>query len=154
MRIDNELLFADGTWAPTTVATNVSPNVWDSGPYSGKPNANTGRDIGQGEPLWFVITVLQTCTSGGGATVDFRLRSDSNSNLTTSPVDHVSTGATGFASLTAGTQYAFRVPSGTYKRYIGAVAVIATAALTAGMFHIFLGTDLQRNTKYAGGFVV
>lgn len=152
MIIDSELLFADGTWAPTATGDNISPNVTDLGPLSGTPTANAGRDLGQGEDLWFQVIVLQTVTSGGAATVDFRFRTDSAANLTTSPVDLVSSGAIAKATLVAGYIFRTRLPSATYKRYIGANANIGTAVLTAGKFHIAVIKNIQGNTKYAGSF--
>jgi len=91
MIIDNELLFADGTWAPTATGDNISTNVTDTGPLTGigTSGPNTGRDLGQGEEVWFNVLVKTAVTSGGAATVDFRFRTDSAANLTTSPVDPV-----------------------------------------------------------------
>lgn len=157
MILDNELLFADGTWAPTATGDNIAPTIWDSGPLGGNPTANAGRDFGQGHGVWMVITVLQTVTSGGAATVDFRIRTDSGSNLTTSPVDLIATGAIAKATLVAGYQTRLKFPSiqaQNYKRYLGANANIGTAALTAGKFHIAVVLDIQGNTKYAGAYTV
>jgi len=157
MIIDQELLFADGTWAPTGTGDNISSNVHDTAPLgtpSGVPTANTGRDFGQGEALWLVVTVKTTVTSGGAATVDFRLRTDSNANLTTSPVDLVGSGAIGKATLVAGYQIKLRVPSAAYKRYIGVNANIGTAALTAGAFHAAIVKEIAGNTKYTIGYTL
>lgn len=154
MIIDNELLFADGTWAPTATGDNISTNVHDTGPLTGigTGGSNTGVDLGQTENLWLVVTVKTAVTSGGAATVDFRLRTDSAANLTTSPVDVVASGAIAKATLVAGYQVILKCPSTTYKRYIGVNANIGTAVLTAGAFHCALVTDIQKNTKYASGF--
>ena len=157
MILDLELEFADraGTWAPTATGDNISTNVLDTAPLGGTPNANGGRDFGQGERLWLAITVLQTVTSGGAATVDFRLRTDSNPNLTTAQVDLISTGAIGKATLVAGYQTFLPLASVSgqaYKRYIGVNANIGTAVLTAGKFHAAIVKDEQKNVKYAGGF--
>lgn len=155
MIIDNELLFADGTWAPTATGDNVSTNVWDSGPLGGVPNANTGRDFGQGENVWMVITVKTAVTSAGAATVDFRLRTDSAASLVSSPVDLIATGAIPKATLVAGYQTRLKFPSiqlQNYKRYLGCNANIGTAVLTAGAFHVAITKDIQGNTKYASGF--
>lgn len=163
MIIDAELLFADGTWGPTATGDNVSPNVTDMGPL-GTPigpgsTANLGRDLGQGEPMWFVVTVKQTVTSGGAATVDFRFRSAAAANLTTTAVDLVASGAIGKATLVAGYTYMTPIPSAVvstagYQRYIGANANIGTAVLTAGLFHIALLRNEQKNQKYGIGFTL
>lgn len=155
MIIDNELLFADGTWAPTALGDNISTNVWDSGPLSGTPTANAGRDLGIGEPLWLVITVKTAVASAGAATVDFRLRTDSASSLISAPVDLASTGAIAKATLVAGYQMRLRFPSianQAYKRYLGCNANIGTAVLTAGAFHVAVTKDVQSNARYAGAF--
>jgi len=154
MFLDNQLEFADGTWAPTATGDNISPNVLDTGPLGGSPTANAGRDLGQGKQLWLLVTVAAAVTSAGAATVDFRLRTDSNANLTTAPVDLVATGAIGKATLAAGYQIVIPVPSATYKRYLGVNANIGTAALTAGSFQADIITDEQRNTKYASAYTL
>lgn len=157
--MDNELTFADGTWGPTAIATNVSTNVVDMGPLGGPVGpgtANAGRNLGVGEEMWFEILCQQTATSGGAATVDFRLRTDSAANMTTSPVDLVSTGALGFATLVNKT-YPMRLMlpwNATYKRYLGVVAVIATAVLTAGLFSARILKNPQMTQNYAAGFLL
>lgn len=152
MIIDSQLQFADGTWAPTATGVNISPNVLDTSPLGGTPNANTGRDFGQGENLWLAITVKITATSGGSATVTFNLRTDSNANLTTSPVDLVASPAIPVATLVAGYQIFIPLPMATYKKYLGVNANIGTAVLTAGAFECDIVKDPQRNAKYASGF--
>lgn len=152
MYIDKELQFADGTWAPTATGDNISTNVLDTSPLGGVPTANGGRDLGQGENLYLLITVKTTVTSGGSATVDFRLRTDSNANLTTSPVDLIATSAQAIAGLVAGKQFFLKLPSATYKKFIGVNANIGTAVLTAGAFECEIVKDIQQNTKYAGSF--
>jgi hypothetical protein len=152
MYIDKELQFADGTWAPTATGDNISTNVLDTSPLGGKPNANGGRDLGQGENLYLVITVKTAVTSAGAATVDFRLRSDTTAALTTVPVDHVGTGAIAKTALTAGAQFFIKLPSATYKKFIGVNANIGTAVLTAGAFECEIVKDIAQNTRYAGSF--
>lgn len=154
MIIDNELYFATA-WSPTATGDNISTNVTDMGPLSGTPNANTGRDLGQGEDLWFDALVTAAVTSGGAATVDFRFRTDSAASLTSAPVDLISSGAIAKATLITGYQAVrTRLPSATYKRYIGANANIGTAVLTAGTFNVKLLKNIGANTKYAGGFSI
>lgn len=153
MIIDSELLFADGTWAPTATGDNISTNVLDTSPLGGIPTANAGRDIGQGEKMWIIITVKTTATSGGSATVDFRFRTAAAAALTSSPTDLIGTGAIAVASLTAGAQFKFMAPSSAlYKRYVGINANIGTAVLTAGAFHCAMVHDIAANTKYAGAY--
>ena len=154
MILDLELEFADraGSWAPTGTGDNISTNVLDTSPLGGTPTANGGRDLGQGERFILVVTVLQTVTSAGAATVDFRLRTDTATNMSTAQVDLVSTGAIGKATLVAGYQVRLPLPIGTYKKYIAVNANIGTAALTAGKFHAAIVKDAQSYTKYASSF--
>lgn len=152
MIIDKELQFADGTWAPTALGDNISPNVLDTSPFGGKPNANGGVDIGQSEQLFLMVTIKTTVTSAGAATVDFRLRTDSAASLTSTPVDVVSSGAVPKATLVAGYQIFLKLPAATYQKYIGVDANIGTAVLTAGAFEAEIVKDIQKNTKYAGGY--
>lgn len=152
MIIDQELQFADGTWAPTATGDNISPNVLDTSPLGGKPTANGGRDLGQGENLYLAVTVKTAVTSGGAATVQFYLRTDSNPNGTTAPVDLVGSGVIAKASLVAGYQVFLKLPSAAYKRYIMVNANIGTAVLTAGAFEAEIVKDIAQNTKYAGAY--
>lgn len=163
MIIDAELLFADGTWGPTATGDNISPNVTDMAPL-GTPigpgsAANLGRDLGQGEPMWFVVTVKQTVTSAGAATVDFRFRSSAAANLTTTPIDLIGSSAIPKATLVAGYTFMTMIPSAPvgvtgYQRFIGANANIGTAVLTAGLFHIALLRNEQKNQRYGIGFTL
>lgn len=155
MFIDNELVFGSA-WSPTTTGDNVSPNVLDTGPLGGTPNANGGRNLGVGSPIWFDVLVTAAVTSAGAATVDFRFRTAAAAALTSSPVDLLASGAIGKATLIAN-YVAFRsvVPSSSqYARYVGANANIGTAALTAGTFYVKLLKDIQGYTNYAGGFSI
>ena len=162
MIIDAELLFADGTWAPTGTGDNISPNVLDTGPLGGPVGpgtSNLGRDLGQGERLWFVVTVKQAVTSAGAATVDFRFRSAANAALTTTPIDLVASSAIPKATLVAGFTYMTPLPSASvgttgYQRYVGCNANIGTAALTAGQFHVAIVHDEQKNQKYGSGYLL
>lgn len=152
--IDKQLQFADGTWAPTALGDNISTNVYDTAPLGNLLNTNAGINLGEGEGLILLITVKTAVTSAGAATVDFRLRTDSNANLTTSPVDLVSSGAIAKASLVAGYQIKLKLPIASYKEFIGVDANIGTAVLTAGAFEAELVKDISNNTKYDSGFSV
>lgn len=162
MIMDAELLFADGTWAPTATGNNISTNVLDVGPLGGPVGpgvSNLGRDLGQGQDLWFVVTVRVAVTSAGAATVDFRLRSAANAALTTTPVDLVSSGALALATLVAGYTFMVALPSAPigvtgYQRFIGCNANIGTAVLTGGQFHVTILQDKQKNDKYRSGYLL
>jgi hypothetical protein len=164
MILDLELRFADGTFAPTATGDNIATNVTDMSPL-GTPigpgsSANLGRDLGQGEPMWFVVVVTQTVTSAGAATCDFRFRSAASADLTTTtPIDLIASGAIGKATLVAGYTYMTTIPSAAlgatgYQRYIGANVNIGTAALTAGKFNIALLKNEQKKTLYGAAFTL
>lgn len=99
-----------------------------------------GRDIGQATPLYLVIEVDTTATSGGSATGQFNLVTDDNASLS-SPTTLYSTRAFPVASMTAGTTlFAAQLPveGVAYERYIGIQQVTGTAAFTAGKVNAFL----------------
>lgn len=133
MILDNLTEFAD---AQTVTATAIS-DVIDLG------SAPTLQDIGNGQPLYLVLTCDETAASGGSATVNFSLESDSTANLATSATTHVSTGAIGQASLVAGTfKRVIPLPVEVrYERYLGVRFTVASGPLTAGKFSAFLTLD-------------
>lgn len=155
MFVDNELLFSSGQ-LPGNVGTNVSTNVHDTSPLGtpiGVPTANAGRDLGQGEELWFDVLVKTTCV-GATATIDIQFRTDSNPNMTTAPVILLSTTPLAIGTFVAGYNYRSRLPSAAYKRYIGAVYVVGTANVTAGAVDIKIIKNIQGNTKYTIGYTL
>lgn len=112
------------------------------------------RDVGNGQPLYLIITVDTAVTSGGSATVEFQIRSDSTANLDTSTSSlHGSTGAIPVASLSQGAGFCMALPLAgiDYERYLGVVAVVGTAALTAGKVNAFLSIDQYGWKPYAEG---
>lgn len=154
MIIDNLLELADGTWAPTATGDNISPNVIDTSPLGGSPTANGGRNLGEGEGLYVVVTVKTAVTSAGAATVDFQIVTDSSSAMG-SKVELAGTGAIGKASLVAGKQIKIKLPNDSgYKQYLAVNASIGTAVLTAGAFQVDIVKDLSSNSKYAGAYSI
>lgn len=133
MILDNLTEFAD---AQTVTATDIS-DVIDLG------SAPTLQDIGNGRPLYLVLTCDETAAAGGSATVNFSLESDSTANLATSATTHASTGAIGKASLVAGTfKRVIPLPvEARYERYLGVRFTVASGPLTAGKFSAFLTLD-------------
>jgi hypothetical protein len=107
----------------------------------------TSQDIGTGEPLYLVIQVDTTATSGGAATGQFHLCSDAQAAIAVdgTATYHFSTGAIPVATLVAGYQVcAVRLPSGAYERYLGIVQTTAVAAFTAGKINAFLTHDISK----------
>lgn len=114
--------------------------------------ANTTLDFGQGGSLWLMITVDTTATSGGSATGQFHLCSDSGASIATdgSATYHFSTSAIPVATLAAGYRVcAVQLPSGSYERYVGILQTTGTAAFTAGKVNAFLTNDPAMWRPYA-----
>lgn len=112
------------------------------------------RDIGQGEPVWVVIQVDTTATSGGSATGNFIVASDAQAAIATdgSATVHLQSGAIAVASLTARTTIlASRLPSegNVYERYLGILQTTAVAAFTAGKINAFLTWNFAKFKAYA-----
>lgn len=106
-----------------------------------------GKDIGLGEDLWCIIRVETTATSGGSATGVFTLASDASASIATdgSATVHFASTAIPVASLVEGyTIAAFRLPAGTYERYLGILQTTGTAAFTAGKIDAFLTKDYAK----------
>jgi hypothetical protein len=111
-----------------------------------------GRDIGNGEETYLVITVDTAPTSGGSATAKFTLASDDTASIATSGASiHFETKAFTIAEMTAGTVLvAVPLPMGVaYERYLGILQTTGTAAFTAGKINAFLTHDVARWKAYA-----
>jgi len=107
----------------------------------------TAPEVGIGETLYLVIQVSTAVTSAGAATVQFQLASDAAAAIATdgSASVHWDSGAVGKASLTAGKTYVVPLPpnggANAYERYLGILATVGTANLTAGAINAFLTKD-------------
>ena len=134
-------------------ATAVSQNTIDLGAQA--------RDIGAGEPLYLCITVDETATAGGAATVDFAVIASANQNLSSQTV-LTTTGPIAIADLVAGRKPIYvPIPANNLsaypigRRYLGAVFTVATGPLTAGKFTVNVVRDRQDTGKhYASGYTV
>lgn len=109
------------------------------------------RDIGQGKPVFLVITVdTEIFTGGGAGTVQFQFVSAATSTLTTSPNVHAQTpafvtGGTGTqAALKAGAilfDQAIPLEGVTYLEFVGILCVTGTTTTTSGKINAFLTID-------------
>jgi hypothetical protein len=111
-----------------------------------------GLNVGVGEDIYCVLQVDTTATSGGSATGEFHLASDAQAAIAVdgSATYHFSSAAIPVATLVAGYQIAaFRLPSGTYERYLGIIQTTGTAAFTAGKVNAFLTRDIAAYKAYA-----
>jgi hypothetical protein len=144
MILDSRNEFADATALSTSgTGLQLVGNVIDTGAAA--------RDLGEGEDLYLVVQVDTAVTSAGAATVDFQLASDAAAAIATdgSATVHASTGDIGKATLVAGYQRAICLPKGsTYERYVGILANVGTAAVTAGKVNVFLTKNPKGWTAY------
>ncbi len=144
MIIDDTLEFADAVAATGTDASAIVGDYHDLG-------LPATRDLAAGEPCWFVVQV--TTAYSGGTSAEFQFRSSTATALTGGmTTTHITTGAIAVASLTAGTTLAYRLPLGTYQRYIGAWKV-TVGAVSAGAINAFITTNVPKNVIYANAVV-
>ena len=136
MWIDESMEFADATsvGAPNNTTVNVG-DVMDTGAVA--------RDLGNGEPFYLVIQVVSAITSGGSATVRFKLATDAASTLEVdgTQTEHITSDSIPVASLVAGYLFSIPLPQGSqaYERYMGVqVQEAAGQALTGGTINAFL----------------
>jgi hypothetical protein len=145
MIMDELLEFAD--------ATALSTGGTGRGLVGDVIDLSQARDVGQGRQLWLGIGVDTSVTSGGAATVDFELVSDAQAAIATdgTATVHATTGAIGKATLVAGYMRFLAIPSESpaYERYLGVIANVGTAALTAGKVNLFLTLDPSKWRSYA-----
>lgn len=152
MILDERNEFADATSVAAGAGTALIGDVIDLG--------TTSRDIGNGQQLYLVITTdTEIITGGAAGTIKFQLASDSTASIATdgSATVHFDTGtlvtddaAANDSRLNAGGVIAaVALPMGTYERYLGILAVIATTTVTAGKINAFLTTDVAKWQAYA-----
>ena len=132
MILDSRNEFADAT-ALSTEGTGLAlvGNVIDLGTDG----------INDVEDLYLVVQVDTAVTSGGSATVAFSLASDAQAAIATdgSATVHYTSPTLAKATLVAGYQVCkVELPKGQYERYLGILANVGTAALTAGKINAFL----------------
>lgn len=138
MILDKFNEFTDATSAVINVGNAILGDVIDLGATP------TLRDLGNGQPLYWVIQVDTAFTDGAGetATVKLELASDSTANLATSKTVHATFDATIVTTLVAGYQKIIPLPiQATYERYLGVWETVATANLATGKLNMFLTTD-------------
>lgn len=150
MILDERTEFADAVSVAAIASTALIGDVIDLGP---------ARDIGDGQPIYLVITTdTEIITGGSAGTIAFQLASDAQAAIATdgSATVHIDTGtfvtddaAANSAQLNAGgIIFAGPLPAEghVYERYLGILCVIATTTVTAGKINAFLTLD-PPNTK-------
>jgi hypothetical protein len=157
MIMDERLEFADAVSVAAAAGTALIGDVIDLG--------SVARDIGQGQPVYLVITTdTEIITGGTAGTVKFQLVSDAQAAIAVdgSATVHVDTGdfvtddaAANSAQLNAGgVIFAGPIPleGNVYERYIGILAITATTTTTAGKINAFLTlTPPTTRRHYAEG---
>jgi hypothetical protein len=140
----------------TQFASAVALNLGAAGSYLIGDVVDTlkARDLGWGdeEVPWFVCQVQTTATSGGAATLNIQLISDSAASMAVAPVIHFDTGPIVLASLIVGFNIcAVRLPAEgiPYKQFLGIRQVTGVAAFTAGKINSFLTMDFSKVKLYA-----
>lgn len=117
----------------------------------------TARDVGNGQPVYLVITVDTLPTSGGSATAQFQLASDASASIATdgTATVHLETKAFTIAQMAAGTvlaAIALPMEGVAYERYLGILQVTGTAAFTGGKINAFLTHDVAKWKSYDAPF--
>lgn len=109
MILDKFLQYSD---KQAITATAVSTNVVDAGATK---NPSIGRDLGAGTPLFLMLTISQSFTAAGAATLVATLQDSADNS---SWQDVASLGTLSIAQLTAGKIYqvGFPVPTRRYTR--------------------------------------
>lgn len=154
MIMDERTEFCDATSVAAAAGTALVGDVIDLG--------TVARDIGNGQPLYLVITTATEIITGGAAgTVKFQLASDSTADLATSATVHIDTGtfvtddsAANSAQLNAGgVIFCGPLPlqGNVYERYLGILCITATTTTTAGAINAFLTLDPRGWAAYAEG---
>lgn len=153
MIIDSLNEFADAQSVAAAAGTALIGDVIDLGA--------TPQDLGNGEPMYLIITVDTSIITGGVAgTIEFKLASDAQAAIAVdgTATQHIATGTfvtddAGSADLLAG-EVAFvgAMPSGAgkaYERYLGVLATVGTTTVTAGAINAFLTKDPSAWKAYA-----
>jgi len=147
MWIDENLEFADAAsvGTPNNTTVNVGDDV-DSGAVV--------RDLGAGEPLYLVVQVTTLITSGGAATVRFKLASDAAApaQVDGTQTEHITSDSIAVALLVVGYTLVMALPSNSpdYERFLSfQVEEDAGQALTAGNVNAFLTRDARAYRAHA-----
>ena len=116
----------------------------------GSPNKEA--DIGNGEPVWLVVSLV-----GGGAAptgkLSVELLTDTKSDMSTAQAIATS-GELDVASVKAGQPlWAVRLPSAKYKKYI-ALRYKPNGALANVIVNAFITKDADANVAHASGVTV
>lgn len=146
--------FADAT-ALSTAGTGLAlvGNVINLG---APPTGSVFRDIGNGRPVYLVVTIDTAVTSGGAANVSVSLVSDAQAAIATdgSATVHATSASIAKATLVAGyVLFIIALPweGPPYEQFLGILQNVATTALTAGKINAYLTLDPPAWKAYTDG---
>jgi hypothetical protein len=147
MWLDERLEMCDATSAAATAAATVL--LGDQIDLSA-----AGRDVGAGEPMFWVIQVDTAFTSTGSPTAVFKLVSDDSTSISTTggATEHVVTSAIAYDAMAVGYTKAISLPmeSPVYERYLGTLVTAGgTGNLAAGKINSFITRDVAKWKAYA-----
>lgn len=142
MLIDSQLKFATGEELGNTGTRKVGKAV----------PLDVRADQGEGYPLYLVVLVSTTATSGGASTLSVELVTADNSALTTNVEVLFATPVFALADIAAGTFLAMiPIPKALYRTHLGIREVVAGANFTGGAITAFLTQDPPAWRAYAEG---
>lgn len=156
MIMDELLEFADAASVAAAAGTALIGDVIDRG--------SVARDLGQGEPIYLVITVgTEIITGGNAGTIVFALASDAQEAIATDGSASIhwqsaslvtDDAAANSALLSAGAVLAIvALPweGVVYERYLGILCTIGTTTVTAGTINAFLTKEPGKWRAYEQG---
>ncbi len=138
MYIDNQLIFEEAWDLARTASTDYASGCIDLG--------SAGIDVGSGEPIYCVINVTETFTSGGSAYVQFLLLEDAETGIDGSSIVLLGTELFAMGALTTASKpVVIPVPPGVALQYLGLGCSVSGATTTAGTVDAYLTKDAQTN---------
>lgn len=151
--VTNQLL---SSYAPTSTGTTIEDYM----------DLLAKEEFAAGNPVDCLFQVAATATSGGSATVQFKIIGNATDpTFASGNIVLFDSGAIAVATLVAGYQIrgtckrqdiGSQQATSTFARYIAASVTIATAALTAGTFNAWVlpSEGIQDNLSYPAGYTV
>ena len=156
MILDSLLEFGDAT----SVVSNAGA-TYNLGTTSNilVDSSAVSRDLGAGEPVYFVVTVDTALTAAAAGSITIKLVSDSTTTIATdgSATTHISqtfttdTTASAANKTTAGSiMLCAALPRGvTYERYLAVQYTVTTQNMATGKINAFLTKDPNGWAAYA-----
>lgn len=153
MILDERTEFADAASVAAGAGTALIGDQIDLQALGGAlAGLGSAGDIGNGQPVYLVITVATGIVAAGAGTISFILASDAGASIATngSATEHLTVGpfvtqaSTPAAGLDVGDVLAcvaLPLEGQVYERYLGILCTIATQTVSAGAINAFLTLD-------------